>query len=349
MNLNDAKQFVAHFITGEYDPEEYEVFLQWLKWATTDELNAIADEHEALQERWSLSSEVPSPEWIAQLEQKLDRPKEAEVPVVPMYSGRSVRRRTWMAAASIVVLVAAGGAYWYHQSGSKGDRSQVREALTNVFTNPAGHDQRELDLADGSKIWLNAASTVKYPLTFSGKERVVELSGEAFFEIAKNPAKPFRVLIKGAEVEVLGTQFNIMAYESEPVSRTTLIEGAVNVSNGSQTIPLKPGQQAEVIYEGNASTSIRLVEGVSTDADVAWRNGVFQFKSDDLPTVMREIARCYNVDIELKDKDKLPNSTVTGIFKYKDGLEKNLDYLGESLHVHFIKDGNKVIVEPMTK
>lgn len=344
MNLKDAKQFVTHFITGEYNPGEYEVFLQWLKQATTDEMNAIADEYESLHERWSLSSEVPSPEWIAQLEQKLDKPALIEVPVRQIDVVRSVRRRTWIAAASVVVLAVAG-AYWYNQSGHG---SQVQDALTNTFTNSWGNEQKELDLADGSKIWLNAASTIKYPLAFNGKERVVELSGEAFFEVTKNPAKPFRVLIKGAEVEVLGTQFNIMAYENEPVSRTTLIEGAVEVSNGSQRIPLKPGQQAEVVYDGDASTSIRLVDGVSTDADVAWRNGVFKFKNDDLPTVMREIGRYYNVEIEFRGNPT--TQPITGTFSHKDGLEKNLRYL-ESLHVHFIiNDGkNKVIVEPMTK
>src|SRR5713226_2054542 len=108
MSLKEAKQFVAHFIAGGYTPEEYAAFLLWLKGATADELNAIADEHESLHERWSLPSEGPSPEWIAQLEAKLDRVEDPASPVRRIGSDRFAKKKVWFAAASILILVAAG-------------------------------------------------------------------------------------------------------------------------------------------------------------------------------------------------------------------------------------------------
>ena len=129
-------------------------------------------------------------------------------------------------------------------------------------------------MSDGSKVWLNAASVLKYPVTFNGPERLVELSGEAFFQVTRNSANPFRVLIKDAEVEVLGTDFNIMAYEDEPISRTTLVEGSVKIESGKHSVKLEPGQQAEVPYPSpGVDAPIKVLSGIDPQTVLAWKDG----------------------------------------------------------------------------
>jgi ferric-dicitrate binding protein FerR (iron transport regulator) len=356
MSLQEAKQFVAYFIKGEYSPEEYAAFLLWLKGATIDELNAIADEHEALHEHWVIPSAVASSEWVEGLERKLDgvnddrSREEFEVPVIHIRKGRFSRRKTWVAAASVVVLLAGGTIVYVTQKGSGTEQmKQVRpgiQALNKTFSNPRGGEQKQLILADGSKVWLNAASSLKYPSTFTGPERLVELSGEAFFEVKKNSGNPFRVLIKDAEVEVLGTDFNVMAYQDEPVSRTTLVEGAVKIENGSAEVVLQPGQQAEIPNAAPGTASIKVLSGIDPRKVLAWKSGLFKFDNDELHTVMRVLSRCYNVDVQYDPKVPAVSGEVkiTGIFDRKDGLDKILAQL-ESQGIHFTNDGKTVTVK----
>ncbi|MES1160861.1 MAG: FecR domain-containing protein, partial [Bacteroidota bacterium] len=215
-------------------------------------------------------------------------------------------------------------------------------ALSQSYAVPRGGNQQQFLLADGSKVWLNAASTLKYPASFTGKERKVELSGEAYFEIAKNMDRPFRIQIRDAGIEVLGTSFNVMAYEDEPVSKTTLVDGAVKVIQGAQELTLQPGDQAQIAYpETSGVPSMRLIRGVDQGAILAWKNGDLEFKDDDLHTVMREIGRCYNM--EVKYEGKIPVKTFTGNFSRKDSLIQILKQL-EYQHIHFRITGKTITV-----
>ena len=352
MSLQEAKQFVAHFVGGDYTPEEYATFLQWLRGATIDELNAIADEHEALHDDWPVSSASPSPEWVAMLEGKLDEMVEelVETRVVPIERNRLLRRRAWVAAASVIIVLSAG-AVWYTQHSGEGkivktsDQGTVVPALSQTMDNPAGGGQKELVLADGSKVWLNSASTLRYPAVFTGSERVVRLSGEAFFEVTKSADKPFRVLIKDAEVEVLGTHFNIMAYEDEPMSKTTLIDGAVRMESGDEKIDLKPGQRVELTYPGvGGQAAIKVISGVDVGSAVAWRKGTLDLTDADLHTVMRALKRFYNVDIQYA-QDVPDTKRITGSCRFQDGLQHNLKLVLEGFFgLHFKTDGNIVTV-----
>jgi ferric-dicitrate binding protein FerR (iron transport regulator) len=231
MILKDARLFVAHFVEGEYTPEEYATFLQWLQDASIDELGIIADEHEALFERWSLPAVNPSSEWVNQLEQKLDE-QEKLAPIRKLRTGGFSLKPVWVAAAS-VLLLSTGGYFWYNYNRSAEKQSGIvksgAEVLYAAFSVPRGGEQQAFVLADGSKIWLNAASTLRYPVNFGGDARTVELSGEGYFEVTGSAARPFHVRIKGAEIEVLGTHFNVKAYEDESMSQTTLVDGAVIV------------------------------------------------------------------------------------------------------------------------
>jgi ferric-dicitrate binding protein FerR (iron transport regulator) len=361
MSLQEAKQFVAHFVIGEYTPEEKAAFLQWLSGATVAELNIIADEHEALHDSWPLTTDGPSSEWVARLEQKLDvavdvaideaieTEDEVEAGEASIGRIRYIGRRVWIAAASVIVILSAGAYLYLSQKGS--DRAlemRDREAsLTNVFSVPRGGEQRELTLPDGSKVWLNAASILKYPVTFTGPERLVELSGEAFFQVTRNSGNPFRVLIKDAEVEVLGTDFNVMAYEDEPISRTTLVEGSVKIESGKRSVKLEPGQQAQVPYPSpGVEAPIKVLSGIDPQSILAWKDGNFEFDNADVRTVMRSLARSYNVEVQV-DPNVPSSLPVTAVFDRKLGLAKILEQL-EALNIaHFKIDGKRVIVTPV--
>ena len=182
----------------------------------------------------------------------------------------------------------------------------------NILSTPNGGQYR-LVLPDGSQVWLNASSSIRYPTAFTGRDRKVEVTGEAYFEIAKNASMPFRVLVdhhlgdtRPMEIEVLGTHFNVNAYADETAIRTTLLEGSVKVVNGTTARLLQPGQQTQLQENGEMEWT--------ADADlenvIAWKNGMFEFKDEDLPVVMRQIARWY--DVEVVYEGKIPTDGFTG-------------------------------------
>ena len=169
---------------------------------------------------------------------------------------------------------------------------------SNQVSTPRG-GQYQVSLPDGTKVWLNAASTLKYPYSFAVNERLVELNGEAYFEVSKDRKRPFRVNTGKQTVEVLGTHFNINAYSDEAAIRTTLLEGAVRVSTASAKVDIHPGEQSKFPY---GSSVLSVDKNVDLDRVMAWKNDVFSFDNDDLKTVMRQIARWYDLDVVYKGK-----------------------------------------------
>lgn len=208
----------------------------------------------------------------------------------------------------------------------------------NTLITPPGV-QYQIVLPDGSKVWLNAASDLKYPTVFNGKERLVELHGQAYFEIAKNADLPFKVKVNNQEVLVLGTSFDIMAYTNENNTYTTLIEGAVKVTVDNTTKVLQPGQQAAV---NNGTKTIGIRE-VNTDDVIAWKNGYFSFRNADLPTVMRQLARWY--DVEISYQQNIPAGTFSGEIGKSLSLEQALKIL-EQTRVHFKIEGRRIVILP---
>lgn len=183
----------------------------------------------------------------------------------------------------------------------------------------------QLTLSDGTQVWLNSASVLKYPIRFSGTERVVELNGEAYFSVTKDKSKPFKVMSRNQEVKVLGTSFNISAYADEPEIKTTLIEGSVQLTtsnNSSKSISLKPGQQGVV---SNSSASVR---EVNVEDYVAWKEGVFVFNMTPIDEIMRQISRWYDVGVVYKHG--VPNVTFSGKVKRSTSLPGVLDIFKSS-------------------
>ena len=214
----------------------------------------------------------------------------------------------------------------------------------NTVTTPRG-GSFPLTLSDGTKIWLNASSSIRFPAVFNGNERRVAITGEVYFEVASVKGKagkvPFIVDVKdkGTSVEVLGTHFNINSYDDEPVLKTTLLEGAVKVVKDGKASLLKPGQQAQV----NDAGEIKTVSGVDTDLVMAWKNGLFRFSNTDLRSIMNQMSRWYDVDIEYKTT---VNPGYTGLLRRDFPASKIFEVLEESGGAHFKVEGKKIVVLP---
>ncbi len=170
----------------------------------------------------------------------------------------------------------------------------------NTMTTPRG-GQYHVTLSDGTNVWLNAASSIRYPNSINGNDRQVEITGESYFEDAHNSAKPFKLTANGQNVDVFGKHFNVNAYNDELSLRTTLLKGAVKVTKGQSSVTLKPGQQSVIIDNGSDS-SLNVLNDVNTDRVLAWKNGKFSFDNADIKTVMRQIGRWYNVEIQYEGK-----------------------------------------------
>jgi ferric-dicitrate binding protein FerR (iron transport regulator) len=228
-------------------------------------------------------------------------------------------------------------------SGEANAGSNTPVAYNTIMTPRGG--QYQLVLPDGSRVWLNSASSLRFPVAFNGRERIVELTGEGYFEITHNPHMPFAVNIRtpsgdGGKVNVLGTHFNIMAYPEEQSIKTTLLEGAVAVSQSEVSTRLIPGQQAAF---DNMRHQFR-VRPVDTLQAIAWKNGLFEFDNTDLATIMRQLARWY--DIEIVYRAPLDKTPLGG------NISKNMD-LADALALleangtnHFKIEGKKVFVLP---
>lgn len=208
---------------------------------------------------------------------------------------------------------------------------------SNTISTPRG-GQYQVSLPDGTKVWLNAATTLKYPYAFAKNERVVELDGEAYFEVSKDHTRPFRVKTDAQIVEVLGTHFNINAYKDEAAVKTTLLEGAVKVSNASGSVNLHPGEQSKL----NINTAKLIVDQeIDIDKEMAWKNNIFSFDNDDLQSIMRQISRWYDVDVVYQGKistekyvGEIPrNSNLAEVFKILELNHVHIDAKGKVLTV----------------
>ncbi|SEW44046.1 FecR family protein [Chitinophaga sp. YR573] len=216
--------------------------------------------------------------------------------------------------------------------------SAAKDAMTyNTLRTPRG-GQFKVTLPDGTTVWLNAASSIRYPTTFPGKERRVEMSGEAYFEVAKNEGKPFKVSANGkAEVKVLGTHFNVDAYPEEGIIKTTLLEGAVSMSTpANPPVLLKPGQQATA-----GLADIKVVNDANIDQVMAWRYGLFNFDRSNLQSVMNELSRWY--DVSVRYEGQIPSRTFRGKIKRDLSLTQVLEVL-QDVNIKFRMEGKTIVV-----
>jgi len=211
------------------------------------------------------------------------------------------------------------------------------DTVYNTLTTPRGGEYK-VKLPDGTNVWLNSSSSLSYPVEFSGNERRVKLTGEAYFEVAKNKDKPFYVCANNVCVKVLGTHFNISAYNDDAEFTTTLLEGSVLVTKNSKQRLLKPSQQAVV----KNNTDLINVSDASINQVMAWRNGYFVFNDDNISTIMKKLSRWYDVDIEYRGN--FENLRFGGTFYRSKGITELLNNLEKIGNVHFKITGRRIIV-----
>lgn len=211
------------------------------------------------------------------------------------------------------------------------------EITYNTIQTPRG-GKYQLVLSDGTVVWLNAASSLRFPVTFNTRERLVELKGEAYFEVKKGE-RPFRVSLQnGSQIEVKGTAFNVNAYHDEDMLKATLIEGKINFMNLGKTQALFPGQQIRISDE---EPEMQVIEDVDVQQEIAWKNDLFIFKGMDVKSIMREISRWYDIDVMYRGK--LNPETFSGIVSRKSNLSQVLKIMEEG-GVRFAIEGRTIVV-----
>jgi ferric-dicitrate binding protein FerR (iron transport regulator) len=227
--------------------------------------------------------------------------------------------------------------YQVVESAKPKELPQFEKVVMNMLATPRG-GQYQIVLPDGTRVWLNSASSLRYPAAFVGNERRVELSGEAYFEVSKDPNKPFYVKTATQTVTVLGTHFNINSYPDEISAKTTLLEGSVKVTGNSNGVSakLKPGEQAV-----NTVNAIEVKENADIDEAVAWKNGKFLFRNTDLHTIMRQLSRWYDVDVEYQGNVVQKH--------YRGRISRNVPVsdifqILKTSGINFTIDGRKIIV-----
>jgi transmembrane sensor len=239
-------------------------------------------------------------------------------------------------SGNIKVLKTHSGQIIYNLKDQK-PLSSVQQVSYNTLTTPRGGEYQVV-LADGTKIWLNASSSITYPTVFNNKERRVKLSGEAYFEVAKDARKPFYVNTANGQIRVLGTHFNISAYSDDEVTSTTLLEGAVQVTKNQSSSLLKPGQQASISY---GSDYIKVTEA-KIDEVMAWKNGYFVFDEDNIADIMKKVARWYDVDVQYHGPTD--DQKFGGTFHRSKSITELLHYLEKIGNIHFLITGRRITV-----
>ena len=250
---------------------------------------------------------------------------------------------------STVVLDSTGNGFVTQQSNTqivktaKGQLSYTtlnqnsKELVYNSVSTPRG-GQYQLVLPDGTKVWLNAASSIRFPVAFVGKERKVTITGEAYFEVAKDKKKPFIVSSANMDIEVLGTHFNVSAYAEESIVKTTLLEGSVKINNKKSEVYLVPGQQSQL----NNSGQFSIKNNIDLDKEIAWTRGKFQFNSNTIQEIMLQLSRWY--DVEVIYQGKVSSETFSAIVKRSSNISQVLKLM-EASGVKFDIEGKKICVK----
>jgi transmembrane sensor len=234
-----------------------------------------------------------------------------------------------------VSVINKAGSVVYDQQNINGSKTDI---LYNTVSTPRGR-QYQLTLEDGTKIWLNAASSVRFPAVFANKERRVEVTGEAYLEVAHKASKPFIVSVNDMEVEVLGTRFNVNSYNDDGFTKTTLLEGKVKAFNNGAIATLKPGQQA--LASQSINGAIKVVDDIDLDEVMAWKDGIFRFNNSNIRWIMKQVERWYDVDVIYQVPTE--NLDFSGYVGKKENVSQILKIMELTGLVHFKIDGRTII------
>jgi hypothetical protein len=280
--------------------------------------------------------------------------------VLKLADGRSIvldssRDGSLAVQGNVAIIKQGAGQLVYNQEGPSaggqgtGGAGGMPEVMYNTLTTPRGR-RTSVVLSDGTKVWLNSGSSIKFPTAFAGRERKVEVTGQAYFEVAKNASQPFKVRVlshtapeqmtREIEIEVLGTAFDLMAYNDEDRIRTTLVDGSVKVVSNADHKLLSPREQAVAAADGRFSLNAVDVQKVT-----AWKDGNFLFREDDLGSIMKELARWYDIDVHFEGIIKYH---YTGRISRQVNISQVLKMLEAAGGVSFSVKDRQVLVLPHT-
>lgn len=323
---NHIDLLIARLLSGEAAPAEKEELNHWM-----GESPANKRLFENTQRIWEKSQSYFSASEISSDRDKI----KSQISQHSNKASKIIGLPTWLfRAAAIFALPIMLGIGWYFGSSENRNETQICEV-----TAPKGQISKCV-LTDGTEVWLNAGSTIKYNPTFNYKTREVKLDGEAYFKVSKNKHKPFIVNTKYAQIKVLGTVFNLKAYSAEDKVETILEEGRVEFSlNGSATKPveLEPGEQ--VVY--NISEKKITVGKVETYLHTAWKDGKFVFKDADLQTIIQELEKLYDVRIHIEN-DSLLKLRFRGMFEYDQNIFSALETLERTTNIKYRMNGRDI-------
>jgi len=284
---------------------------------------------------------IPGPQIAS--EAVIDIPPGRQAATLILGSGMKVELDTMsnggVLAQSNVLINKAGTTINYQVTDAKPSEHDPVDFNT-IYTNRG--NQFQLTLGDGTKVWLNSESSITYPVRFDGLIRKVELAGEAFFEVAKNPNQPFIVTARGVDVKVLGTHFNISAYNDDQFIKTTLVEGSVQVYNQAHSVRIIPGEQASIV---SLQSEIK-VSQVDVNQVLAWQQGFFEFTNATLPEIVKQISRWYDVDIRVEEGAL--DKRFGGRISNRLSLNRLLDLLGGS-GIYYEKNDSVLVIKRVRK
>jgi hypothetical protein len=387
--------FLERFAANGHTEEEHQQFIYWLRTATREEQEQVAERYREIAENKS-PAETENRRLVDTIEVAIDAREMGSAKIVPLY------RKTWFRVAAAVFIILFSGSVWYIQSRKAvvnavlatnhaklvndvapggnlailvmdgGRQVKLGDARRQTITEKNGSrisdqngllsygidgthsgteiyntievprkGQYQLRLSDGTKVWLNAESSLAYPVAFTGKDRRVVVTGEAYFEVAKDPARPFHVRQGGLDIQVLGTHFNVNSYSDEQQVKVTLLQGAVQLSASepNSKITLTPGMQGRIRPGGKLTAT----DKVDVDEILAWTQGEFRFRDADLKTIVRQLVRWYDVQVQFR------GNTDGRLFTGDMSRNKNLSALlkiFQMSNIHCSLENNTLIVTP---
>lgn len=284
------------------------------------------------------SSEQSLPESVITSEYKNDVTPGRQKALLVLSDGKKVT----LDGNELEKMIKEGSTEVTNEEGSliynNGSTNEEVELLNTLITSRG--ETYSLILADGTKVWLNSASSIQFPVAFKGKKRTVEIIGEAYFEVAHNANMPFQVKISDMEVQVLGTNFNINGYEDEGGIKTTLLEGSVKVSTKNSSMLIAPGEQTII---NNATGKIRLKKDVDVEEALAWKNGKFIFQNANLNEIIKQLEKWYDVTFE--NQSKSGTEEFVGIISRDVNISQIIKMLEKTGNVKFEIQGKKIIVK----
>lgn len=243
---------------------------------------------------------------------------------------KHISLKKWMSAAAIVAMTVMSTLFIQKFSAPE------ERIFTQTVEVPSGQ-RVNLTLSDGTKVCLNSNSRLSFPEKFKGNKREVMLDGEGFFEVSHNAERPFHVVTRNYDIKVLGTTFNVLAYDQSDIFETSLIEGSVRVdgiNNSSQSAILKPNEKASAVNNKLMTSKLE------TEDDFLWRNGIYVFKNESLTNVFKKLEQYYQVEIIVKN-NMVAGYKCTGKFRQKEGIEHIIKVLQSANDFRYKRDEEK--------